>query len=169
LGALGCGREQLEKRLVEEETAKRVDAAVAARVEEELKSERVQKLIQDKVDAARKQMESDMMEELEREKRRMIDDMRTKELAAKEEKDRLEKQLEENKVRAELEQQRVAAELERQQAERLAELQQQQRQKQEEANKRQQEQKTTMGAQEIILNKSKNARPKLSFSMGKAR
>jgi len=81
LGALGCGREQLEKRLVEEETAKRVDAAVAARVEEELKSERVQKLIQDKVDAARKQMESDMMEELEREKRRMIDDMRTKEVA----------------------------------------------------------------------------------------
>ena len=46
MGALGCGREQLEKRLVEEETAKRVDAAVAGRVEEELKSERVQKLIQ---------------------------------------------------------------------------------------------------------------------------
>jgi len=76
-------QKELEAKLVEEETAKRIEEMVAKRVEEELerRREEIEAEVLRRVEAAKEQLEAEMMEELQRQKAAQLEEERRREVA----------------------------------------------------------------------------------------
>ena len=72
----------MEEKLIEEEVAKRVDAIVKQRVEEELSKRQaeIEAEVQRRVDEVKQKMEKQMLEELEKERQHRIEQQKLQEV-----------------------------------------------------------------------------------------
>lgn len=152
-------------KLLEEETAWRVEEAILKKVEESLNSEEVKLEIQSRLEEGRKRLVDEVAAQLEKEKEAALIEARQKEERARKEKEELEKMLEENRRRVEEAQRREALEQQRREEERYRELEQIQRQKEEAMRRKKQEEEEKRAEQMKLLGKNKS-RPKLSFAIG---
>ncbi|KAM7250885.1 hypothetical protein ACFE04_022768 [Oxalis oulophora] len=158
-------QQQAELKLIEEETAKRVEGAIQKKVEESLNSVEIRSEIQKRLDEGRKRLHGEVAAQLEKEKESAIINAQLKEEQAKKEKEELEKLLEENRRKVEEAQKREVEERLRKEEERYRELEELQRQKEEEMRRRKQKEEEERKKQMTVLGKNKS-RPKLSFAIG---
>ncbi|KAF8411788.1 hypothetical protein HHK36_004347 [Tetracentron sinense] len=156
---------EAELKLLEEETAKRMEEAIRKNVEERLDSEEIKLEIQRRIEEGRKKLLDEVAVQLEKEKEAALIEARQKEEQAQKEREELDKMLEENQRRVEEAQRREALEQQRKEEERYRELEQIQRQKEEAMWRKKQEEEEERANQMKLLGKNKS-RPKLSFGLG---
>lgn len=79
---IGRRQKELEAKLIEEETAKRIEEMVAKRVEEELekRKDEIEAEVLRRVEEAKRIMEHQMLEEMERRRQAELADQRKKEV-----------------------------------------------------------------------------------------
>jgi arginine/glutamate-rich protein 1 len=163
---LGYRRQQeAELKLIEEETARRVEEAIRKKVNEALNSEEVKKEIEAKVQEGRNKLFDEIAQQLAREKEDALAEARRQEEQAQREKEQLERMLEENQLKIEEAQRRAAEEQSKNEEKRYKELEALQRQKDEIQRRRKLEDEQGRAEQMKVLGK-KNTRPKLSFALG---
>lgn len=126
----------MELKILEEETARRIEEAIRTKVEEKMGSDEVKLEIERRVEEGRKKLFDDVEAQLEREKQAALTEARQKEEQARREREELDKMLEENRRRVEEAQRREALELQRKEEERHRELELIQRQKEEAARRK---------------------------------
>ncbi|KAA3463320.1 F-box family protein [Gossypium australe] len=158
-------QQEAELKLIEEETAKRVEEAILEKVEERLNSDEIKQEIQKRLEEGRRRLNDEVAIQLEKEKEVALLEARQKEEQARKEKEELEKMLEENRKRVEEAQRREALEQQRREEERYRELEELQRQKEEAMKRKKQQEEEERLNQMKLLGKNK-LRPKLSFALG---
>uniref|UniRef100_A0A2N9IJU4 Arginine and glutamate-rich protein 1 n=1 Tax=Fagus sylvatica TaxID=28930 RepID=A0A2N9IJU4_FAGSY len=146
---------EAELKLLEEETARRLEDAIRKNVEERLNSEEVRLEIERQIEEGRKKLFDDVATQLEKEKEAALVEARRKEEQARREREELDKMLEENKRRVEESQRREALELQRKEEERYRELELIQRQKEEAARRKRLEEEEERINQMKLLGKNK--------------
>jgi len=80
----------MEEKSIQDEVARRMEAEIQRRVQQQLSSDAFQRALHEQLEAERKRLEAAMHAEIEAEKRRILDEWRRKE----EEKERSAKDLE---------------------------------------------------------------------------
>jgi arginine/glutamate-rich protein 1 len=158
-------QQEAETKVIEAESAKRVEEAIRKKVHDALHSEDFKKEMELKIQEGRKKIIDDIAAQLEREKEEALAEARRKEEEKKKEKEQLEQMLEENRRKIEEAQRRAAEEQARKEEERYRELEALQRQKEETLRRKRLEEEQGRAEQMKILGK-KNTRPKLSFALG---
>ncbi|XP_021774014.1 uncharacterized protein At1g10890-like isoform X2 [Chenopodium quinoa] len=157
-------QQEAELKLIEEETARRVEETICKKVADSLNSEEIKLEIQRQLEDGRKKLHEEVAAELEREKLTAKLDAQRKEEQARKEKEELEKMLEENRRRLEEAQRTEAVEQQRKEEERYRELEEMQRQKEEAMRRKKQQEEEERAKQMKLLGKNKS-RPKLSFAL----
>lgn len=112
---------EVELKLLEEETAMRVEEAIRKRVEEALDSEEVKLKIIKKFEDGKKRLFENVIKQLELEKAAALDEARKKEEQARREREELDRMLEENRRKIEEAQRKAALEQKREEEERFRE------------------------------------------------
>ncbi|CAM6093839.1 unnamed protein product [Calypogeia fissa] len=158
-------QQEAELKLIEEETARRVEGAIRAMVQEALVSDDLKREVELKVEEGRKKILEDIANQLQQEKQAALAAARKKEEKIQKEKEELEKMLDDNRRKIEESQRRAAEEQARKEEERYRELETLQRHKEEQLRRRKLEEEQSRNEQMKILGK-KNTRPKLSFALG---
>ncbi|KAL5145999.1 Uncharacterized protein HKD37_06G015914 [Glycine soja] len=135
LGSLNISKRQHEEelKLLEEETARRLEEAIRKNVEEKLNTEEVKLEIERRVAEGVKKLFDDVEAQLEKGKEDALTEARRKEEQARKEREELDLMLEENRRRVEESQRKEALEQQRKEEERQRELEMIQRQKEEAA------------------------------------
>jgi arginine/glutamate-rich protein 1 len=103
-------QQDAELKLIEEETARRVEEAIRKKVNEALNSEEVKKEIEVKIKEGRNKLFDEIAQQLAREKEDALAEARRKEEQAQREKEELGRMLEENRQKIEEAQRRAAEE-----------------------------------------------------------
>uniref|UniRef100_A0A5B7ALF3 Uncharacterized protein n=1 Tax=Davidia involucrata TaxID=16924 RepID=A0A5B7ALF3_DAVIN len=158
-------QQEAELKLLEEETAKRMEEAIRKKVEERLSSEEVKLEIQRRIEGGLKKLFDDVEAQLEKEKEAALIEARQKEEQARKEREELDKMLEENWRRVEESQRREALEQQRKEEERYRELELIQRQKEEATRRKKLEEEEEHANQMKLMGKNKS-RPKLPSGNG---
>ncbi|KAH0811225.1 hypothetical protein GEV33_011566 [Tenebrio molitor] len=150
---------EAEQRLIEEETAKRIEELVKKRVEEELekRKDEIEKEVTKRVEEAKRIMEKQMMEDLERRREKQREEEKRREEEEQRKQEMVERILEENQRKIEEAQRKLAEE-------RLAMVEEQRKMDEERQRLRKEQEKRVKEEQKKILGKN-NSRPKLSFSL----
>ncbi|KAL5752211.1 hypothetical protein ACOSP7_022398 [Xanthoceras sorbifolium] len=156
---------EVELKLLEEETARRLDEAIRSKVEQRLNSEEVKLEVVRRIEEGREKLFNDIVTQLEKEKEAALMEARQKEEQARREREELDKMLEENRRRVEEAQRREALELQRKEEERHRELELIQRQKEEAARRKKHEEEEEHANKMKSLGKNKNW-PKTPFGHG---
>ncbi|GMH06740.1 hypothetical protein Nepgr_008580 [Nepenthes gracilis] len=157
-------QQEAELKLIEEETVKRVEAAIQKKVAERLESEEIKVEIRRVLEDGRKKVREEVAAQLAKEREAAVIDARRKEELAHKEKEKLERILEENRRRLEEPLRMEALERQRKEEERYRELEELQRQKEEAMRRKKQQEEEERAKQMILLGKNKS-RPKLSFAI----
>ncbi|OMP01157.1 hypothetical protein COLO4_12116 [Corchorus olitorius] len=157
---------EAELKLLEEETAKRLEEAIQKNVEERLNSEEVKLDIERRIVEGRKKLFDDVTMRLEKEKQAALAEARRKQEQERREREELDKMLEENRRRVEEAQRREALEQQRKEEERYRELELIQRQKEEAARRKKLEEEEEHANQMKLSGKNKSSRPKVPFGIG---
>ncbi|KAK0590201.1 hypothetical protein LWI29_023898 [Acer saccharum] len=147
-------RRQLEAelKLIDEETARRVEEAIRKKVAESLNSEEIKLEIQRRLDEGRRRLQDEVAAQLEKEKEEALIEARRKEEQARREIEELEKMLEENQRRVEESQRKEAEEQQRREEERYRELERIQREKEEAMHrKKQQEEEERLNQMKLLV------------------
>ncbi|OWM69426.1 hypothetical protein CDL15_Pgr013887 [Punica granatum] len=155
---------EAELKLLEEETAQRLEEAIRKNVEERLKSEEVNTEIARRIEEGRAKLLADVAAQLEKEKGAALMEARRKEEQARREREELDRMLEENRRRVEESQRREAQEAARKEEERQRELELIQRQKEEAARRKRLEEEEERAKQRSLLVKNQS-RSKMSFGL----
>ncbi|CAA3033061.1 uncharacterized protein At1g10890-like [Olea europaea var. sylvestris] len=158
-------QQEAELKLIEEETAKRVEAAIQKQVEESLNCEEIELEIHKRLEEGRKKLVAEVAAQIEKEKEAAHVEARRREEQARREKEELERLLEENRRKMEEAQRREALEQQRREEERYRELEELQRQKEEAMRRKKQQEEEERSKQMKVLGKNKS-RPKVSFALG---
>ncbi|GMH25074.1 hypothetical protein Nepgr_026917 [Nepenthes gracilis] len=132
-------QQEAELKLIEEESAKRVEAAIQKKVAESLESVEIKLEIQRCLEVGRKKVNEEVAAQLEKEKKAALIEARKKEELAHKEKGELERMLEENRRRIEEAQRTEALEQQRREEERYRELEEMQRQKEQAMRRKKQQ------------------------------
>ncbi|KAI9178534.1 hypothetical protein LWI28_027612 [Acer negundo] len=146
-------RRQLEAelKLIDEETARRVEEAIRKKVEESLNCDEIKLEIQRWLEEGRKRLQDEVAAQLEKEKEEALIEARRKEEQARREIEELEKMLEENQRRVEESQRKEAEEQQRREEERYRELECIQREKEEAMRrKKQQEEEERLNQMKLL-------------------
>ncbi|RZS05404.1 hypothetical protein BHM03_00035914 [Ensete ventricosum] len=185
-----CRRQkEAELKLLEEETARRIEEAIRKKVEEFLNSDEVKLEIQRRIVEGRKKLFDEVEAQLEKEKEEALIEARKKAVSSliktflmlsfvaqcaliwalqeqeRKEREELDKMLEENRRRVEEAQKREALERQQKELERYLELEQIQKEKEEAMRRKKMEEEEEKANQMKLLGKNKS-RPKLSFGIG---
>ncbi|KAG5525886.1 hypothetical protein RHGRI_032248 [Rhododendron griersonianum] len=183
-------QQEAEMKLIEEETAKRVDEAIRKKVEESLDSEETKLEVRRRLEEGRNKLLDEVAAQLEKEKEAALIESKQKEAIsfsptprtngrektcgrfcgfvqeqARKQKEELERMLEENRRKVEEAQRREALEQQRREEERYRELEELQRQKEEAMRRKKQQEEEERANQLKLLGKNKT-RPKVSFAIG---
>ena len=165
-----CGayrrQNEAEIALIEEETARRIEEAIRVRVEEELNSPLVKAVIAAKISEGRQRIAEEVKAQLVAEKEALLTEARCAEEEDQRKQEELNAMLEENQRIVEEAQRKEAEAREQEEEHRFRELEAQQKLKEEAMRKKRLEEEQVKLDQMKVLGK-KNARPKLSFSLGK--
>ncbi|KAJ8490861.1 hypothetical protein OPV22_012582 [Ensete ventricosum] len=162
----GCywRQKEAELKLLEEETARRIEEAIRKKVEEFLNSDEVKLEIQRRIVEGRKKLFDEVEAQLEKEKEEALIEARKKAEQERKEREELDKMLEENRRRVEEAQKREALERQQKELERYLELEQIQKEKEEAMRRKKMEEEEEKANQMKLLGKNKS-RPKLSFGI----
>uniref|UniRef100_A0A5B6ZCD0 Uncharacterized protein n=1 Tax=Davidia involucrata TaxID=16924 RepID=A0A5B6ZCD0_DAVIN len=158
-------QQEAELKLLEEETANRVEEAIQKKVEESLNCDEINLEIQRRLEEGRKKLHDEVAAQLEKEKEATLVEARQKEEQGLKEKEELEMMLEENRRRVEEARRREALEQQGKEEERYRELEELQRQKEEAMRRKKQQEEEERANQVKLLGKNKS-RPKVSFAIG---
>ncbi|KAF8405726.1 hypothetical protein HHK36_007803 [Tetracentron sinense] len=156
---------EAELKLIEEETARRVEEAIRKIVEESLNSQEIKLEIQRQLEEGQKKLIDEVAAQLEKEKEAALVEARQKEEQVRSEREELDMILEENRRRVEEAQRKEALERQRKEEERYWELEQIQRQKEEAMQRKKLVEEEERANQVKLLGKNKS-RPKFSFAIG---
>ncbi|KAK1587289.1 hypothetical protein Q3G72_011444 [Acer saccharum] len=140
---------EVELKLLEEETARRLEEAIRRNVEQRLNSEEAKLEVVRRIEEGREKLFNDIVTQLEKEKEVALMEARQKEEQARREREELDKMLEENKRRVEEAQRREALEQQRKEEERHRELELIQRQKEEAARRKKLEEEEEQRANQM--------------------